>query len=57
MLNMHETMKRLYQAALELKDIDEPGRQSKLARLLNVSSQTVNNWEARGISKEGSVSV
>ena len=50
---MHETMKRLYQAALELKDIDDPGRQSKVARLLNVSSQTVNNWEARGISKEG----
>ena len=48
--NMHIQMERLYRAAKELKNI---GGQAELARALNQSSQTVNNWEARGISKAG----
>jgi phage repressor protein C with HTH and peptisase S24 domain len=47
---MHIQMERLYRAAKELKNI---GSQAELARALNQSSQTINNWEARGISKSG----
>jgi phage repressor protein C with HTH and peptisase S24 domain len=47
---MHKQMERLYQAAKELRGISS---QAELARALNQSSQTVNNWEARGISKAG----
>lgn len=50
---MNEIMKRLYKAALELKDIQEIGRQSAVARLLGESPQTVKNWETRGPSKNG----
>lgn len=50
--DMHPQMERLYRAAKELKKI---GSQAELARALNQSSQTVNNWEARGISKAGLV--
>lgn len=47
---MHIQMIRLYEAARTLKGI---GTQADLARLLNKSSQVINNWEARGISKGG----
>lgn len=47
---MHPTMQRLYQAAAELRQITG---QSELANLLNVSPQSVNNWEVRGISNQG----
>ncbi len=47
---MHEQMKRLYEAARILKRIRG---QSELARLFNVSPQTIHNWQARGISKQG----
>ena len=47
---MHEQMKRLYEAARVMKRVHG---QSELARLLNVSPQTVHNWQARGISKQG----
>lgn len=47
---MHIHMERLYQAAKELRGADG---QSAVARLLNVSPQRINNWEARGISSEG----
>ena len=47
---MHIHMERLYQAAKELRQADG---QSAVARLLNVSPQRINNWEARGISSEG----
>jgi phage repressor protein C with HTH and peptisase S24 domain len=47
---MHETMKRLYQAAKEKEEIEG---QSDLAKRLNQSPQTLNNWEARGMSKAG----
>lgn len=49
---MHETTKRLYQAASELKNI---AGQSAIARLLNTSPQTVKNWESRGVSKQGMI--
>lgn len=52
---MHETMKRLYQAAEEKKEIAGTGRQSAVARLLNTSPQNVKNWETRGISKNGMI--
>lgn len=47
---MHETMKRLYLAAKEIADTEG---QTAVANLLNASPQKVNNWEARGMSKEG----
>lgn len=47
---MHSQMKRLYEAADALKGLKT---QAEIARVLNQSSQTVNNWEARGISKSG----
>jgi phage repressor protein C with HTH and peptisase S24 domain len=49
---MHEQMKRLYFAAETLKGIRG---QSDLARALNSSPQTLNNWEVRGISKAGMI--
>lgn len=50
--DMHIQMERLYQAAKELRGIST---QAELARALNQSSQTVKNWEHRGISKAGMV--
>jgi phage repressor protein C with HTH and peptisase S24 domain len=50
--NMHETMKRLYHAALEMREIDG---KSNLARYLNESPQTITNWENRGVSKAGMI--
>lgn len=47
---MHEQMKRLYEAAAALAGLKT---QAEVARALNQSQQTVNNWEARGISKAG----
>ena len=47
---IHPTMKRLYQAAREIKGKEG---QSAVARLLDESPQTLNNWEARGMSKQG----
>lgn len=46
---MHDTMKRLYQEAEKLGITG----QTELAKKLNQSPQTINNWEARGISKSG----
>jgi len=47
---MNAQMERLYRAARELKKIEG---KSELARALNSSPQTINNWEERGISKQG----
>lgn len=47
---MHLQMKRLYEAAEALAGLTT---QAEIARALNQSQQTVNNWEARGISKAG----
>jgi phage repressor protein C with HTH and peptisase S24 domain len=49
-LAMHEQMTRLYQAAEDLK---KTTGQSAVAALLNESPQTLNNWEVRGMSKNG----
>jgi phage repressor protein C with HTH and peptisase S24 domain len=49
---MHTQMKRLYEAAEALAGLKT---QAEIARALNQSQQTVNNWEARGISKAGLV--
>lgn len=43
-------MTRLYEAAKQLKGLTT---QSEVARFFNLSSQTVNNWETRGISRGG----
>jgi phage repressor protein C with HTH and peptisase S24 domain len=48
--DMHVQMKRLYEAAEVLAGLKT---QAEIARALNQSQQTVNNWEARGISKAG----
>lgn len=47
---MNIQMKRLYEAAKALRNLDS---QAEVARAMNVSSQVINNWEARGISKAG----
>lgn len=51
---MNQEMKRLYEAASEARGIRG---QSDLARVLNTSPQTINNWETRGISKQGLLSI
>ena len=52
--DMNQQMKRLYEAASEARGIRG---QSDLARVLNTSPQTINNWETRGISKQGLLSI
>lgn len=54
---MHASMKRLFDYAKQ-----EPPRGgaevttlADLGRRLNVSAQTLNNWKARGVSKEGAI--
>ncbi|HVL77601.1 MAG TPA: S24 family peptidase [Noviherbaspirillum sp.] len=47
---MHDTMRRLYRAAEQIREVKGP---AALARLLNVSAQTVHNWESRGVSRAG----
>jgi hypothetical protein len=53
MADMHPSMQRFYRAAA----IRDPActRQVDIANAINESSQRVNNWEARGISKEGAL--
>lgn len=51
---MHETMKRLYEAAEKLHGITG---QSAVANFLNESPQLLNNWERRGVSKAGAFKV
>lgn len=45
-------MERLYKAAQQLRGING---QAALAKALNASSQTVHNWEKRGVSQQGLV--
>lgn len=47
---MHPTMERLYEVALKHKNIEG---QSAVARAMDESPQTLNNWESRGMSKKG----
>ena len=53
MKRMHEQTARLYEAAREAGVLSGENDQTTLARLLDVAVQNVNNWEARGVSKEG----
>lgn len=48
---IHASIRRLYTTAAQVGD-DAP---AKVARRLNISAQTLNNWEARGISQAGSL--
>lgn len=50
---MHESMERMYRAAMRIDPAY--GRQTGLANAINESPQRVNNWETRGISKEGAI--
>lgn len=50
---MHPSMQRLYRAAKQRDPSCE--RQVDIANAINESSQRVNNWEARGISKDGAI--
>jgi hypothetical protein len=52
-MSIHESMNRLYQAALELGGIKG---QSAVARALDCSPQVVQNWEKRGISNKAALS-
>ena len=53
---MHETAKRLYEAALVLSrgSATKPG---EVAAFFGVTQQLLKNWESRGISQRGMVSV
>lgn len=55
MKKMHDHMVRLYDAAREMGRIRGDSDQATMARLLNVAQQNVNNWESRGLSKEGAI--
>lgn len=50
MLKMHDQAMRLYLAAKQMRELD---RLSDVARLLEISPQTLKNWEERGISSDG----
>lgn len=55
---MHESMDRLFALArsgLRSPPIDEGRPNASVARALNVSPQTVQNWIDRGVSKEGAI--
>lgn len=47
---MHDSARRLYEAVKAITGIEGL---SDVARSLGASTQTVKNWEARGVSKEG----
>lgn len=49
---MHASIERLYEAAAKIKGVTG---KSNVARLLNISPQTLKNWEVRGISNEGAI--
>jgi DNA-binding transcriptional regulator YiaG len=53
--DIHPQMQRLYQALKDLRGTDGRGRKAELARLLHVSDQVVNGWEARGVAKDGQI--
>lgn len=51
-MDMHASTARLYQAATRN---GKTPRQSELARALNISPQTLKNWESRGLSVPGAL--
>lgn len=52
MNKIHPSVANLYEAAASLRRHDSP---AAVARALNVSPQRLQNWEERGISKEGAL--
>lgn len=52
MPKMHETARRLYQAASRIKGVEGP---SAVGALLGEKPQTIKNWESRGVSESGKV--
>lgn len=51
-MSMHDSMKRLYRAAKDLRNVEG---QTNVANLLGQTPQTVKNWESRGVSKHGAI--
>lgn len=49
---MHQAASRLYRAATELRGT---AGQTRVAKLLDQSPQTVKNWETRGVSADGAL--
>lgn len=49
---MHESMKRLYEAAWKTAEVTG---KSAVAKLLNEAPQTLNNWDDRGLSLGGAL--
>lgn len=50
---MHESAARLYLAAKEMRGVEG---QTQVATLIGAETpQTVNNWETRGVSKDGAL--
>lgn len=54
---MHQTMERIYEAAIEAGKVSATRSQTDLAELLNLAPQNVNNWEKRGPSTEGLLAI
>ena len=52
---MHPSAKRLYEAARECDE--EIRTQADLARALGTVSQKINNWEDRGVSRDGCAAI
>lgn len=52
---MHATMARLYEAMRTLRKLDETPTPTDVAKALNQSQQTINNWERRGMSRPGMI--
>jgi hypothetical protein len=56
--SQHPSMRRLLEAAVAARVIDDPdahGSIAALARKLNKSDQVLRNWSARGVSNEGAL--
>ena len=51
---MQPSIQKLYKIALDKKDLRTP---TAVARYLQITQQTLKNWESRGISKEGALKV
>lgn len=50
--SLHETTRRLYEAAKAVGGDDAP---AKVAVRMNISPQTLQNWEPRGVSRDGAL--
>ena len=50
---MHPVTRRIYEAVRSLTRSEAWPQQSRVASEANITSQTLNNWEARGPSAQG----